>query len=325
MSIYKDIKNAVTSTVNMVVDKTSSQAQKSRLVTVMRTEEKRTNQLYIQLGQYLYENLRDVMPEDIAQTCNLIDASKERMARAQAKYREVIQQELVNREISKAEARENFVKIKEPIVAKAKDTAVKVKDTAFDTASKVKSDTSTKVEELKRAVSEKATERKLNKEKAETTENTATEDNSVSEEISDSIIDIKEESDVNEAFTQSIDLSDVDTVEELDAIDMNPTPAEYSEPVTEEVEETSAYDVKMTIETPISTSSVSEVAEVSEDPTPKDKPLDQEFQRSVPVDIISETEFEENEPEVKPLDKTNPLAKAMKLRKIISKKNESEE
>ena len=128
MSIYKDIKNAVTSTVNMVVDKTSSQAQKSRLVTVMRTEEKRTNQLYIQLGQYLYENLRDVMPEDIAQTCNLIDASKERMARAQAKYREVIQQELVNREISKAEARENFVKIKEPIVAKAKDTAVKVKD-----------------------------------------------------------------------------------------------------------------------------------------------------------------------------------------------------
>ena len=115
MSIYKDIKNAVTSTVNMVVDKTSSQAQKSRLVTVMRTEEKRTNQLYIQLGQYLYENLRDVMPEDIAQTCNLIDASKERMARAQAKYREVIQQELVNREISKAEARENFVKIKEPI------------------------------------------------------------------------------------------------------------------------------------------------------------------------------------------------------------------
>ena len=91
------------------------------------------------------------------------------------------------------------------------------------------------------------------------------------------------------------------------------------------VEETSAYDVKMTIETPISTSSVSEVAEVSEDPTPKDKPLDQEFQRSVPVDIISETEFEENEPEVKPLDKTNPLAKAMKLRKIISKKNESEE
>ena len=55
------------------------------------------------------------------------------------------------------------------------------------------------------------------------------------------------------------------------------------------------------------------------------KPFDQEFQRNVPVDIISETEFEEDEPEVKPIEKSNPIAKAMKLRKIISKKENSEE
>ncbi len=325
MSIYKDIKQAVTSTVNMVVDKTSSQAQKSRLVTVMRTEEKKANQLYIQLGQYLYENLRDVMPEDIARTCELIDASKERMSRAQTKYREVIQQELVNREINKAEAKENFVKIKEPIVAKAKGTAVKVKDTAIDTASKVKSDTSTKVEELKRTVSEKAAERKQNKEKPVIIENTELEENTPVEEISDSIIDVKEEADVNEAITEAVDVNENAPEEIFDgADDTAPAPIEYNGPVAAE-EETNVFDVPMTAETPISTASVSEVAEEDEDPTPKDKPLDQEFQRSVPVDIISETEFEENEPEVKPLDKSNPIAKAMKLRKIISKKNESEE
>ena len=111
MSIYKEVKKAVSTTVDIIVDKTTTQAQKSRLVTVMRNEEKIANQVYVELGKYLYRNLREDMPEDIEQLCVKLDESKERMSRAQQIYREVIQQELVNREINKTEAKENFQKI----------------------------------------------------------------------------------------------------------------------------------------------------------------------------------------------------------------------
>ena len=140
MGIYNDLKRALVSTFDVIADKTSTQAQKSRLVTVMKNEEKIANQTYIALGKYLYTNLRDTMPEDVQQLCTVIDASKERMTRAQDIYREVIRQEQVNSEIGKTEVKENFRKVREPIVASAANTAAKagtlVKDTAKDTAAK---------------------------------------------------------------------------------------------------------------------------------------------------------------------------------------------
>lgn len=140
MGIYNDLKRALVSTFDVIADKTSTQAQKSRLVTVMKNEEKIADQTYIALGKYLYTNLRDTMPEDVQQLCAVIDASKERMTRAQDIYREVIRQEQVNSEIGKTEVKENFRRVREPIVAGAASTAAKagelVKDTAKDTAAK---------------------------------------------------------------------------------------------------------------------------------------------------------------------------------------------
>lgn len=313
MSIYKDIKNAVSFTVNMVVDKTASQAQKSRLLTVMKTEAKNADRLYIQLGQYLYSNLRDTLPEEIAHTCDLIDESKERMSRAQAKYREVLQQELISSEINKSEAKENFVKIKEPIVAKAKDTAVLVKDKAVDAASRVKIDTAARVDEIKKS----AVERKINRQKIEPTEEADVLEEAVNDEIGESIIEVKEEADVNEAIQEALTGNDDICAEDTESIAENyeekPRTAEPRMPVIMKADE------------PLTTKFVSEAAAEAEDTIPHDKPYDQEFQRSMPVDIISETEFEENEPEIKPLEKSNPIAKAMKLRRIISKKEDSEE
>ncbi len=310
MSIYKDLKKAVSFTVDVVVEKTASQAQKSRLLTVMKTEAKNIDRLYIELGQYLYANLRDSMPENIAHSCDLIDESKARMSRAQEKYREVIRQDLVNKEINRAEAKENFVRIKEPIVAKAKDTAVLVKDKAVDTASKVKTDTAVKVEGLKKAVAE----RKANRQKAEATESPE-EPRDNAEEICDSIIEVKEEADVNAAIKEA-----VSETENACADDTCITAEKPSEPAAEP-----GFPVEMTTEAPLDSKTVAEAAEEADDPTMDNKPFDQEFQRNVPVDIISETEFEEDEPEVKPIEKSNPIAKAMKLRKIISKKENSEE
>ena len=81
MSIYKDLKRAVISGIDVLADKTATQAQKSRLVTVMKNEEKIANQAYVALGKYLYSSMREGMPEDVQQLCKVIDASKERMSR----------------------------------------------------------------------------------------------------------------------------------------------------------------------------------------------------------------------------------------------------
>ena len=43
------------------------------------------------------------------------------------------------------------------------------------------------------------------------------------------------------------------------------------------------------------------------------------------LDIISENEFEEDEPEIKPVERNTPFTKAMKLKKIITKKTPEEE
>lgn len=169
MSIYKDLKKAFISTIDVLADKTSTQAQKSRLVTVMKNEEKIANQAYVALGKYLYSTMREGMPEDVEQLCKVIDSSKERMTRAQEIYREVIRQEEVNGEINRTEVKENFRKVKEPIVAGAVNTAAKasvlVKDTAKDTVAKA--------ETLKTAAAERAEDikSKIHHEKEETAEN----------------------------------------------------------------------------------------------------------------------------------------------------------
>ena len=57
---------------------------------------------------------------------------------------------------------------------------------------------------------------------------------------------------------------------------------------------------------------------------PEPAAVEQDFQRNVPVDIISEKDFEQDEPVVKPLSKSPRFAKAMKLKRIITKKNTGE-
>jgi len=289
MSIYQSLKQTVTSAFDAVVDKTSTQAQKSRLVTVMKHEEKTANALYIEMGKYLYNNLREQMPQDVQALCTKLDESKDRMARAQQRYREVLQQEMINREINKVEVKDNLGKLKEPIVAKAKDTAAKVKDTAADTAAKVKAsakDTAGKVEEFKEAAVEKAAEYKA-KAQAKHEEAAAAEDSGIL---------IFDENNIDPISDTPVEETSIPPVIEYES-----EPEPESEPQPQESVET----------TPV------------QEAVPQE--YDQEFQRTVPVDIINETEFEESEPVVKPIEKSNPIARAMKLRRIMTKKAETDE
>ena len=343
MSIYNEIKRALATTVDVIVDKTTTQAQKSRLVTVMKNEEKIANQIYVELGKYLYRNLREDVPEDIQQLCGKLDQSKERMSRAQQIYREVIQQELVNREINKSEAKDNFQKIKDPIVTKAKDTAVKVKDTAVDTAAKVKVTAKDTAVKVKDTAVERAEELKNMTHKTPAAED-------IAEEIERTEVIIHEtyeEPDVNpEEIVEPVETQNIETTETevltvgqgfadnaevienaifSDSSLGEDSVSEVEEPheifsseksnKEETVEEEKAKEVKP----------ASEAEDVGESFVPETVAVDQEFQRNVPVDIISENEFEQDEPEIKPVERNIPFTKAMKLKKIIKKKNSEEE
>ncbi len=322
MSVYNEIKKALSTTIDVVVDKTTTQAQKSRLVTVMKNEEKIANQAYIELGKYLYRNLRENAPAEVEELCAKLDESKERMSRAQQIYREVIQQEMVNREINKTEVKENFRNIKDPLVSKAKDTAVKVKDTAIDTAEKMKTgakDTAVKMNDLKEAAVEKAEDIKKkhqNKEQPIVTEEEAFE---AEEEIVEHGMPVEESEAVSQVLTVGEGLSEnVEVIE--NAIFSDSSLGEDS--VTSVVEEErEIFSFTKPNEEEVS----SEAEDMDESFVPEKKAVDQEFQRNVPVDIISEKDFEEDEPEVKPVEKNTPFTKAMKLKNIITKKNSEED
>ena len=334
MSIYNEIKRALATTVDVIVDKTTTQAQKSRLVTVMKNEEKIANQVYIELGKYLYRNLREEVPEDVQQLCTKLDQSKERMSRAQQIYREVIQQELVNREINKSEAKDSFQKIKDPIVTKAKDTAVKVKDTAVDTASKVKGTAKDTAVKVKDTAVERAEElkNKAHKPTEEISEEAAVEIETTEvivpeaqkEENIAKTEEIVEPIETNEIVTESAEVLTVgqglsNNVEVIENAIFSDSP--LSEESDSEAEDTNEVfgESEAVEEKP-----ASEAEDVEESFVPETDTVDQEFQRNVPVDIISEHEFEQDEPEIKPVEKNNPISKAMKLKNIITKKNTDE-
>ncbi len=334
MSIYNEIKRALATTVDVIVDKTTTQAQKSRLVTVMKNEEKIANQVYIELGKYLYRNLREEVPEDVQQLCTKLDQSKERMSRAQQIYREVIQQELVNREINKSEAKDSFQKIKDPIVTKAKDTAVKVKDTAVDTASKVKGTAKDTAVKVKDTAVERAEElkNKAHKPTEEISEEAAVEIETTEvivpeaqkEEDIAKTEEIVEPIETNEIVTESAEVLTVgqglsNNVEVIENAIFSDSP--LSEESDSEAEDTNEVfgESEAVEEKP-----ASEAEDVEESFVPETDTVDQEFQRNVPVDIISEHEFEQDEPEIKPVEKNNPISKAMKLKNIITKKNTDE-
>ncbi len=331
MSIYSDFKKAISVTVDVIVDKTTTQAQKSRLVTVMKNEEKIANQAYIELGKYLYRNISEDMPPEVRELCKKIDESKERMSRAQQIYREVIQQELVNREINKSEAKESFQKIKEPIVSKAKDTASKVKETVRDTAK----DTAAKVGELKDAAAEKAEEIKNKSHKSEEDENSSNRmltdeeieailnpfDAENSEKV---IVPIEHETNCGENV-ESILTVGQGLNNEVEVIngDVLPEPIEENtEVISAESEITEADEAEFA---PTEAEAEAEAEELGESFVPSGDVIDQEFQRNVPVDIITENDFEEDELEVKPTAKKVSF-KATKLRDILKnpKKNEDE-
>lgn len=320
MGVYTDLKKAVSVTIDAVVDKTTTQAQKSRLVTVMRNEEKIADHIYMELGRYLYRNLREDMPEEILKLCVELDESKERMSRAQQIYRDVLRQENVNREINKTEVKDNFEKIKDPIVAKAKGTVDKVRDTAKDTAVKVKETAVEKADAIKhkaeRSVSEEIAGAVEESEVVIPTVPDLNDDKNIVKQIS------TEELDTDNAEVLTVGQGMTDNVDVIENVIFSASLID--EDAAAEVEE--PHDVFSQTESAPVSGGAESAAEVEEAGfVPESASVEQDFQRNVPVDIISEKDFEQDEPEVKPLQKNPRFSKAMKLRRIITKKNNGED
>lgn len=286
MSLYYTIKKALTDTVDVVIDKTTTQAQKSRLRIVMKNEAKLTNDAYIELGKYLYENCRENAAEDIESICRRIDISKDRMKRAQEKYREVLQEELVNREITKNEVKESLQKMKEPIVTKAKDTADKVCE--FKDAAKIKA---TELKEKMPTVNVGYGE--INSEEAATdkeqSENTA-------KVVSDTVINNGDEISVKDATENPVNFS------------VSNSSADRSVPEKEKSDKEASVEIYS-----YSTASPSETDAAESAPETET----QEFQRTMAVDILTEEDDEDDIPVIKPYSAPTALDKAKKLKEII--------
>lgn len=321
MSIYKSVKKALTNTVDAVVDKTTTQAQKNRLKAVMAHEARITNEAYIELGKFYYNNCRNGASEHLEEVFAIIDDSKQRMSRAQEKYREVLQQELINKEIATNEARENLRSIKEPIVAKAKNTADKAKDKAEKAINKVGG--------IKDAAAEKAADikEKLPKAKHSTDSN----DDEIAEGIFDtavedaieSVIGSDEDIAVVDAIEQAVadsvatsvneELAGRATTESSEAEDVQPIeyPGDLDEPDASYAYPT-YYDPAPSLEKTDEIFSYSEFTPVKE----KSAPSSQEIQREIPADIISEEDFAADEPKTKAVKKRLIPAAKLKSRKL---------
>lgn len=305
MSFYETIKKTLTDTVDAVIDKTTTQAQKSRLRIVMRNETKLTNDAYIELGKYLYDNLREGANVDVELTCQKIDCSKQRMQRAQERYREVLQEELVNREITKTEVRENFQKIKEPIVAKAKDTAEKVT-------------------ELKDAAKEKAVELKDKMPKVKVGYGEITEASAQNTEYGKETADIPAET----ANTSNIGEDALHSATQKITEPLSSDLISRASATKEETEKKAPTITFVTAEidnsedeitsdvAPQEIYSYSAVCDSSE-AEPTDSSVTQEFQRTMAVDIADDADFE-NYTSTGSFPKATASDKANKLKKIIS-------
>ncbi|MCR5637155.1 MAG: hypothetical protein K6F76_08290 [Clostridiales bacterium] len=84
--ITNKIGKSISDVVDFVSDKNKTNAQLSRLKTVMRHEIDALNDCYMELGMYYYENLRDNSDFNTSDLCEQIDSLKANIKAAAEKY-----------------------------------------------------------------------------------------------------------------------------------------------------------------------------------------------------------------------------------------------
>ncbi len=90
MKFLNVIGTAVNDAVTYVVEKNNNQAQLNRLRMTIKNEAQLMDKTYIALGKYYYENMKDLEEdENNKYHFEVIDNSKERMAKAVKKYKEL--------------------------------------------------------------------------------------------------------------------------------------------------------------------------------------------------------------------------------------------
>ncbi len=320
MSVYDKIKRALTDAVDVVVDRTTLQAQKSRLKIVIKNEAKMTYDAYVELGKYLYDNCNDESPQEIIDICKKIDNSKLRMQRAQDRYREVLQEELIHREITKTEVKENLSKMKEPILTKAKDTADKVsgiKDTALEK-------TSAKVTELKNTAKDKAEGIRSKMPKIKVGCGVLTDEKTEDDKIAEEIFDNAVEDAIETVINSDEDITLQDAIEH--AVTTSVTAS-----VNDEIAAKNQCDDEEEFVSEVSPQEIYSYTEVTieegEEPNNEaesdDEAATQEIQRAMAVDIAEE---EDDEPEeAKAYVKPTAADKVKRLKVIISEHTDDSE
>ncbi len=87
MNILDKIGTGLAQSIDTIVDKNRQCAQLNRLSAVIRNETEALNRAYIALGKHYYKILEgNTEDTDVANICELIEASKFRLKKAQARY-----------------------------------------------------------------------------------------------------------------------------------------------------------------------------------------------------------------------------------------------
>lgn len=158
MAITNDIKtgikltaDAVTDVTQSVIEKSRLKAKASRIKQVIKSDTKRREQAYMELGKYFYENHKELVTKELDEPCVIIEKTTIRIDKATKRYFEILT-ESDNITLSS----ENTEKIKKLVAdktdelkkntgeklcetkAKAKDISDKTKEKAKDIAKKAK-------------------------------------------------------------------------------------------------------------------------------------------------------------------------------------------
>lgn len=158
MDIKNDIKNSVkfasdaaTDAVQALVEKSRLRANANRIRQVIKSDTELRNQAYIELGRFLYENMRDNLDEEQEALCVVVDKTTKRIEKATKKYTE--QLELIDETKLYSDNSEKLRKAvcsaANTISDKTKLKAQDIKQAAKESVAEISYKAKDKVEEIK--------------------------------------------------------------------------------------------------------------------------------------------------------------------------------
>lgn len=226
MDIKNDIKNGMklasdvaTDAVQALIDKSRMRANANRIRQVIKSDTELRDQAYIELGRYVYENMRDTLESDEEALCVVVDKTSKRIEKATNKYIEFV---AMANDIKVGN--ENFDAIRKSVSDKlevAKQKASELKEAARDTVEDITYKAKEKVENIKVSFDDDDIASILMEDEDNTEESVdvAAYEDEISREVDDNTAESADEAEQTEFVTPDISASDILTTDDEESPD----------------------------------------------------------------------------------------------------------